>query len=100
MVSASNPPTEGLQPVVLLETAVPGVCLRASFDQRAMLYLALVHVETDAVLSISVHTSQSIRPAAGAGLQAAAVIYLLAGGEMDRFFFWLRAGGRPSKGAH
>lgn len=98
--SADQLPAETRNPVILLRTAAADVCLRASFDQRDMLYLALVHVETDAALCLSVHTPQGIRPAAGSALQAGAMVYLLAHGEIDRLFSWLRAGGHHPKGTH
>lgn len=40
-------PTEALRPVIVLETQIPGFGLRASFDQRRVLYLALIHIDSD-----------------------------------------------------
>ncbi|AFJ75507.1 hypothetical protein Smp_37 [Stenotrophomonas phage Smp131] len=40
-------PEPYLRPVIVLETPIPGLGLRASFDQHKILFLALVHIESD-----------------------------------------------------
>ncbi|HIE5511683.1 MULTISPECIES: hypothetical protein [Stenotrophomonas] len=85
-------PETALRPVIVLETQVPGFGLRASFDQRGVLYLALIHVESDAAATVSAHKSGDVLRAATEGIQTGTVVYLLAKGEADRFFQWLRSG--------
>ena len=83
----------GPRPVIELATAVPGVFLRASVDQKGVVFAALVHPDTDAHLSIVAHHWALIRPAAHAGgsaLQLGTTVLLLANNEAARFFCWLR----------
>ncbi|MEN5365592.1 hypothetical protein ABE571_04240 [Stenotrophomonas sp. TWI273] len=89
-----------LRPVIELDTPVPGVALRCSFDQRGMLYLALVHLASDAALTVSAHTTSSIRAAATHSLQCGSMVYLLAAGEAERFLTWLRNGGSTPTGVN
>jgi len=85
-------PEPSLRPVIVLETQIPGFGLRASFDQRGVLFLALIHIESDAAATVSAHNSQNVLRAATEGIQTGTVVYLLAKGEADRFFIWLRTG--------
>jgi len=96
--SVQVPPA--LRPVIELGTPVPGVALRCSFDQRGMLYLALVHLASDAALTVSAHTTSSIRAAATHSLQCGSMVYLLAAGEAERFLTWLRNGGSTRTGVN
>lgn len=94
MAGASNVviPETALRPVIVLDTQVSGFGLRASFDQRGVLYLALIHVESDTAATVSAHKSKDVQRAATEGIQTGTVVYLLAKGEADRFFQWLRSG--------
>ncbi|MBH1623393.1 hypothetical protein I5U15_12650 [Stenotrophomonas maltophilia] len=94
MAGASNVviPETALRPVIVLDTQVPGFALRASFDQRGVLYLALIHVESDTAATVSAHKTKDVQRAATEGIQTGTVVYLLARGEADRFFQWLRTG--------
>lgn len=85
-------PEPSLRPVIVLETQIPGLGLRASLDQRGMLFLAMIHIESDAAATVSAHYSQNVHRAATEGIQTGTVVYLLAKGEADRFFEWLRTG--------
>jgi len=102
MTATSNVgrPDATMRPVILLDTPSHGIGLRASFDQRGTLYLALVHVESDTALTVSAHISGHVRPAALEAIQAGSVVYLLAKGEADRFFSWLRSGTVHPGGVH
>ncbi|HEL4252877.1 TPA: hypothetical protein UM795_000934 [Stenotrophomonas maltophilia] len=95
---AAVPPA--LRPVIELETAVPGVVLRCSFDQKDMLYIALVHIASGAPLAVSAQTSDTIRSAATYSLQCGSMVYLLAAGEAERFLTWLRNGGSTPNGVN
>jgi hypothetical protein len=92
--------TPSLRPVIELDTSVPGIVLRCSFDQRDMLYLALVHLASGAPLTVSAQTSDTIRSAAIYSLQCGSMVYLLADGEAQRFLTWLRNGGSTPNGAN
>ncbi|WP_049405143.1 hypothetical protein ACT6SE_00025 [Stenotrophomonas sp. LC732] len=85
-------PTEALRPVIVLDTQIPGFGLRASFDQRRVLYLALIHIDSDTAATVSAHNSRNVQRAATEGIQTGTVVYFLAKGEADRFFHWLRTG--------
>ncbi|HFF3760127.1 TPA: hypothetical protein ACGCNR_002121 [Stenotrophomonas maltophilia] len=85
-------PEPHLRPVIVLETPIPGLALRASFDQHRILFLALVHVESDAAATITAHHSRNVLRTATGGIQIGTVVYLLATGEAERFFQWLRTG--------
>lgn len=102
MTATSNVcrPDATMRPVIVLDTPSHGIGLRASFDQRGTLYLALVHVESDTALTVSAHMSGHVRPAALEAIQAGSVVYLLAKGEADRFFSWLRSGMVHPGGVH
>lgn len=89
-----------IRPVIELVTSVPGIVLRCSFDQKDMLYLALVHLASGAPLTVSAQTSDTIRSAATHSLQCGSMVYLLAAGEGDRFLTWLRNGGSTPNGAN
>lgn len=81
-----------LRPVIVLETQAPGFGLRASFDQHGLLFLALVHIETDAAATVAANHSGNVMRAATGGIQVGTVVYLLAAGEAERFFRWLHTG--------
>lgn len=100
MATSSVHVPPALRPVIELDTHVPGVALRCSFDQRGMLYLALVHLASDAALTVSAHTTSSIRAAATHSLQCGSMVYLLAAGEAERFLTWLRNGGSTPTGVN
>lgn len=85
-------PEPGLRPVILLETQIPGIGLRASFDQHKILFLALVHIESDTAATFTAHHSRNVMRTATGGIQIGTVVYLLAKGEAERFFQWLRTG--------
>lgn len=89
-----------LRPVIELDTAVPGIVLRCSFDQKEMLYIALVHLASGAPLTVSAQTSDTIRSAAIYSLQCGSIVYLLADGEAERFLTWLRNGGSTPTGVN
>ncbi len=95
---AATPPA--LRPVIELDTSVPGTVLRCSFDQRNMLYIALVHLASGAPLTVSAQTSDTIRSAATHSLQCGSMVYLLAAGEAERFLTWLRNGGSTPNGVN
>lgn len=94
MVPPSNVtiPEACLRPVILLETQIPGFGLRASFDQHKILFLALVHIESDTAATFTAHHSRNVLRTATGGIQIGTVVYLLAKGEAERFFQWLRTG--------
>lgn len=96
----AQPPAASLRPVIVLATACPGFGLRASFDQRGVLYLALIHLASDAAATVSAHKARDVRRAATEGIQTGTVVYLLAMGEADRFFEWLRTGERYPGGVN
>ncbi|HIE5396918.1 TPA: hypothetical protein ACXNQH_000301 [Stenotrophomonas maltophilia] len=85
-------PEPALRPVILLETQIPGFGLRASFDQHKILFLALVHIESDTAATFTAHHSRNVMRTASGGIQIGTVVYLLAKGEAERFFQWLRTG--------
>ena len=85
-------PEPCLRPVILLETQIPGFGLRASFDQHKILFLALVHIESDTAATFTAQHSRNVMRAATGGIQIGTVVYLLAKGEAERFFQWLRTG--------
>lgn len=85
-------PEPSLRPVIVLETQIPGFGLRASFDQRGVLFLALIHIDSDTAATVSAHSSRNVLRAATEGIQTGTVVYLLARGEADRFFGWLHTG--------
>ncbi|RTQ90910.1 MULTISPECIES: hypothetical protein [Stenotrophomonas] len=94
MASPSNVtiPEPCLRPVILLETQIPGFGLRASFDQHKILFLALVHIESDTAATFTAQHSRNVMRAATGGIQIGTVVYLLAKGEAERFFQWMRTG--------
>lgn len=100
MAATSPTPPTSLCPVIELETPVRGIILRCSFDQKDMLYIALVHLASGAPLTVSAQTSDTIRSAATHSLQCGSMVYLLAAGEGDRFLAWLRNGGITPNGAN
>ncbi|EKT4100858.1 hypothetical protein QEG57_001228 [Stenotrophomonas maltophilia] len=85
-------PEPALRPVIVLETQIPGFGLRASFDQHKILFLALVHIESDTAATFTAHHSRNVMRTASGGIQIGTVVYLLAKGEGERFFQWLRTG--------
>lgn len=85
-------PEPALRPVIVLETQIPGFGLRASFDQHKILFLALVHIESDTAATFTAHHSRNVMRTASGGIQIGTVVYLLAKGEAERFFQWLRTG--------
>ncbi|HHA2560199.1 hypothetical protein [Stenotrophomonas maltophilia] len=85
-------PEPALRPVIVLETQIPGFGLRASFDQHKILFLALVHIESDTAATFTAHHSGNVMRTASGGIQIGTVVYLLAKGEAERFFQWLRTG--------
>jgi len=85
-------PEPALRPVIVLETQIPGFGLRASFDQHKILFLALVHIESDTAATFTAHQSRNVMRTASGGIQIGTVVYLLAKGEAERFFQWLRTG--------
>lgn len=85
-------PEPALRPVIVLETQIPGFGLRASFDQHKILFLALVHIESDTAATLTAHHSRNVMRTASGGIQIGTVVYLLAKGEAERFFQWLRTG--------
>lgn len=100
-MAATPPPLPAPQrPVIELKTPVPGIVLRSSFDQRSVMYLTLVHLETGAPMSVAVHTIDTIRAAANQCLQCGPVLHLLADGEAERFLTWLRNGGSTPNGVN
>lgn len=100
MAATSPTPPTSLRPVIELETSVRGIILRCSFDQKDILYIALVHLASGAPLTVSAQTRDTIRSAATHSLQCGSVVYLLAAGEGDRFLTWLRNGGITPNGAN
>jgi len=100
MATTPPPLPVALRPVIELETPVPGIALRCSFDQKHMLYIALVHLASDAALTVSAHTSSTIRVAVTHSLQCGSMVYLLAAGEAERFLTWLRNGGSTPNGVN
>lgn len=85
-------PESALRPVIVLETQIPGFGLRASLDQHKILFLALVHIESDTAATFTAHHSRNVMRTATGGIQIGTVVYLLAKGEAERFFQWLRTG--------
>lgn len=85
-------PEPCLRPVILLETQIPGFGLRASFDQHKILFLALIHIESDTAATFTAQHSRNVMRAATGEIQIGTVVYLLAKGEAERFFQWLRTG--------
>ncbi|MCO7400686.1 hypothetical protein NJH49_17840 [Stenotrophomonas maltophilia] len=85
-------PEPALRPVIVLETQIPGFGLRASFDQHKILFLALVHIESDTAATFTAHHPRNVMRTASGGIQIGTVVYLLAKGEAERFFQWLRTG--------
>lgn len=85
-------PEPALRPVIVLETQIPGFGLRASFDQHKILFLALVHIESDTAATFTAHHSRNVMRTASGGIQIGTVVYLLAKGEAERFYQWLRTG--------
>lgn len=85
-------PEPALRPVIVLETQIPGFGLRASFDQHKILFLALVHIESDTAATFTAHHSRNVMRTASGGIQIGTVVYLLAKGEAERYFQWLRTG--------
>lgn len=85
-------PEPALRPVIVLETQIPGFGLRASFDQHKILFLALIHIESDTAVTFTAHHSRNVMRTASGGIQIGTVVYLLAKGEAERFFQWLRTG--------
>lgn len=85
-------PEPALRPVIVLETQIPGFGLRASFDQHKILFLALVHIESDTAATFTAHHSRNVMRTASGGIQIGTVVYLLAKGEAERFFQWLCTG--------
>ncbi|MBH1605710.1 hypothetical protein I5U63_11655 [Stenotrophomonas maltophilia] len=85
-------PEPALRPVIVLETQIPGFGLCASFDQHKILFLALVHIESDTAATFTAHHSRNVMRTASGGIQIGTVVYLLAKGEAERFFQWLRTG--------
>lgn len=100
MATTLPPPPVSLRPVIELDTPVPGIALRCSFDQKHMLYVALVHLASNAALTVSAHTCNTTRVAATHSLQCGSMVYLLAAGDAERFLIWLRNGGSTPTGVN
>lgn len=88
----SNSKHPNLRPVIDLVSASPGIVIRASTDKNCV-FVSCVHAESDVVVSMAVAYSHVIRPAANHALQVGQALFLLAHGEAQRFFQWLRADG-------
>jgi len=87
-------------PVIELATAHPELILRASVCQKGVVFASLVRIASDAPVLILAHHSQDVRPAAQDSLQIGGTVLLLAPGEAERYFTWLRTGSTEATGAH
>lgn len=96
MPAAKHP---NLRPVIDLASPSPGIVVRASTDKNCV-YVSCVHAESNVCVSMVAAYSHLIRPAADHSLQIGQAIFLLAPGEAERFFTWLRSGGDITKGVH
>jgi len=96
MAAAKHP---NLRPIIDLASASADITVRASTDRNCV-YVSCVHTESNVVVAMVAAYSHLIRPAADHSLQIGQAIFLLAPGEAERFFAWLRNSGESASGVH
>lgn len=95
----SAPKHPNLRPVIDLASASRGILVRASTDKNCV-FVSCVHAESNVVVSMVAAYSHVIRPAADHALQVGQSLFLLAEGEAQRFFQWLRTDGNELGRTH